>query len=45
VVTLGLLVRGDRELLARIAALDGRLQPVAPAAEGAASSADFTFQP
>lgn len=45
VVTLVLLVRGDRELLARIAALDGRLQPVAPAAEGAASSADFTFQP
>ena len=45
VVTLGLLVRGDRELLGRIAAFDGRLQPAAPGAEGAARSADFTFQP
>jgi hypothetical protein len=45
IVTLGLLVRGDRELLGRIAAFDGRLQPAAPAAEGAVRSADFTFQP
>jgi len=45
VVTLVLLVRGDRELLGRIAAFDGRLQPAAPAAEGAVPSADFTFQP
>jgi hypothetical protein len=45
VVTLGLLVRGDRELLGRIAAFDGRLQPAAPAADGAPGSVDFTFRP
>lgn len=44
VVTLRAVVRGDRELLGRIAALDGRLQPAPPGAEGAAA-ADFVFQP
>lgn len=45
VVTLELLVRGDLELLRRIAALDGRLQARAqtPAEEG--SAVDFIFQP
>jgi hypothetical protein len=51
VVTLSLLVRGDRELLGRIAAFDGRLRPAVPAApdaEGAdsvAREADFVFEP
>lgn len=46
VVTLRLAVRGDLELLRRIAALDGRLQPTtpSPAPEGAAP-VDFTYQP
>ena len=45
IVTVSLTVRGDRELLARVAALDGRLQPAPPVAEGAAPAADFVFQP
>jgi uncharacterized protein len=45
VITLRLRVRGDRELLGRIAALDGRLQPVAPAAGDAAPVVDFVFTP
>lgn len=44
VVTLRAVVRGDREVLGRVAALDGRLQPV-PHEEGAAATADFVFQP
>lgn len=44
VVVLRMAVRGDRELLARIAALDGRLQPALPAPEGAPPGADFVFQ-
>jgi len=42
VITLRVVVRGDRELLGRIAALDGRLQP---GAGGAAPSADFVYRP
>ena len=43
VITLRLLVRGDRDLLGRIAALDGRLQPVAPGAGDAAPVVDFVY--
>jgi hypothetical protein len=45
VVRLSMVVRGDRELLARIAALDGRLQAVAPAGEGGPPTVDFVYQP
>jgi hypothetical protein len=45
VVQLRLTVRGDRELLVRIAALDGRLQPAARSATPAGSGVDFLFQP
>lgn len=44
VVTVRLDVRGDRDLLARIAALDGRLQPAADAGPEAAP-VDFVYQP
>jgi len=46
VVTLKLAVRGDLDLLRRIAAMDGRLQPGVPvdAAEGAAA-VEFVFKP
>jgi hypothetical protein len=42
VITLRVVVRGDRELLGRIAALDGRLQP---GAADAAAAVDFVYQP
>jgi hypothetical protein len=45
VITLRVAVRGDRELLGRIAALDGRLQPVAPTAGEAAPAVDFVYSP
>ena len=44
VVTLRVTVRGDRELLARIAALDGRLRP-ADGVAGADPTLDFVYQP
>ena len=44
VVRLRVVVRGDRELLGRIAALDAKLQPAAGGA-GAASGADFRYAP
>jgi len=44
VITLRLVVRGDRELLGRVAALDGRLQPAAPGDDGTAA-VDFVYQP
>jgi len=44
VLRLRLTMRGDRELLGRIAALDGRLLPASGDA-GAAPAADFQFQP
>ncbi len=44
VVRLRVVVRGDRELLGRIAAMEGKLQPVARGAEPA-SEADFSFEP
>ena len=45
VVTVRMAVRGDRELLARVAALDGHLLPAPPVPDGAAPGADFVFQP
>lgn len=42
VITLRVAVRGDRELLGRIAALDGRLQP---GPEGATPAVDFVYRP
>ena len=45
VVQLRLTVRGDRELLVRIAALDGRLQPAPRSATPADAGVDFLFQP
>jgi len=45
VITLRLVVRGDRELLGRIAALDGRLRPGARDADDAAGAVDFVYQP
>jgi hypothetical protein len=45
VVTLRVVVRGDRELLGRVAALDGRLQPGPRSGEGAESGVDFVFRP
>jgi len=44
VVRLRMVVRGDRELLGRIAALDGRLQPVAAAGAAAQPDVDFVYQ-
>lgn len=44
VVTLRVTVRGDRDLLARIAALEGRLRP-AGAVAGADPALDFVYQP
>jgi uncharacterized protein len=44
VLRLRVVVQGDRELLGRIAALEGRLRPVARGADPAAD-ADFSFQP
>ena len=44
VVTLRVVVRGDRELLGRIAALDGRLQPGSRGAEDGAA-VDFVYAP
>jgi len=44
VLRLRVVVRGDRDLLARIAALEGKLQPVTRGADPAAD-ADFVFQP
>ncbi len=45
VIRLRMVVRGDRELLGRIAALDGRLQPGAAAEAGAEPAVDFVYQP
>ena len=44
-ITLRVAVRGDRELLGRIVALDGRLQPVAPVAGDATPAVDFVYSP
>jgi hypothetical protein len=44
ILRLRLTMRGDRELLSRIAALDGRLLPAA-GDSGAATAADFQFEP
>lgn len=45
VVTLRVAVRGDRELLERVAALDGRLQPAAARADAAGPATDFVYRP
>ena len=45
VVDVRMALRGDRELLARIASLDGRLQPVPTVPEGAPAGADFVYRP
>jgi hypothetical protein len=45
VVTLRMDLRGDRELLARIAALDGRLQPAAAGEQDAGTAMDFVYRP
>jgi hypothetical protein len=45
VLTVRVVVRGDRELLARIAALEGRLQPVARDELDAAPAVDFVYLP
>jgi hypothetical protein len=45
VITLRVAVRGDRELLGRVAALDGRLQPVARGADDTAPAVDFVYAP
>lgn len=45
VVRLRLTVRGDRELLVRIAALEGRLQPATQPEHPAEPAVDFVFQP
>jgi hypothetical protein len=45
VLTVQIVVRGDRELLARVAALDDHLQPVAPGELDAALAADFVYRP
>jgi len=45
VITLRVAVRGDRELLGRIAALDGRLQPAARGAEEGPAAVDFVYAP
>ena len=45
VVRLRLTVKGDRQLLVRIAALDGRLQAAARSPDPADAGVDFLFQP
>jgi len=45
VVRLRLTIKGDRQLLVRIAALDGRLLPAARSTEPADAGVDFLFQP
>ena len=45
VLTLRVVVRGDRELLGRIAALDGRLQPGSRGAEEGPAAVDFVYAP
>ena len=45
VITLRVAVRGDRELLGRIAALDGRLQPGSRGAEEGPAAVDFVYAP
>ena len=45
VITLRVVVRGDRELLGRVVALDGRLQPGGRAADDAAPAVDFVYRP
>jgi hypothetical protein len=45
VITLRVVVRGDRELLGRIVALDGRLQPGGQVGADAATAVDFVYQP
>jgi hypothetical protein len=45
VITLRVVVRGDRELLGRIAALDGRLQPVSQGTEEGPAAVDFVYAP
>jgi len=42
---LRLTIRGDRQLLVRIAALDGRLQTAARSTDPASADVDFLFQP
>lgn len=44
-VRLGLTMRGDSELLSRIGALDGRLQPAQLAVEDGAAGVDFLYRP
>jgi hypothetical protein len=45
VIRLRLTVIGDRQLLMRIAALDGRLLPADRSTDPAEAGADFLFQP
>jgi hypothetical protein len=45
VVTVRMDLRGDRELLARIAALDGRLQPASDGEQAAEPAMDFVYLP
>lgn len=45
VIQLRVVVRGDRDLLERVAALDGRLVPGPRAEDGMPSSVDFVYQP
>jgi hypothetical protein len=45
VITLRVVVRGDRELLGAIAALDGRLQPGSRGAEEGPGAVDFVYAP
>ena len=45
VITLRVVVRGDRELLGRIAALDGRLQPGSRGADEGPAAVDFVYAP
>jgi hypothetical protein len=45
VVRLRLTIQGDRQLLVRIAALDGRLQTAARSTDPAYADVDFLFQP
>lgn len=45
VVRLRLTIQGDRQLLVRIAALDGRLQTAAGSTDPADAGVDFLFQP
>jgi hypothetical protein len=45
VVRLRLTIQGDRQLLFRIAALDGRLQAATRSTDPADTGVDFLFQP